>query len=55
MAKSFKHPEAFILQAGYRRDDLTNAVAVRIYQTTSYQFETAGYAAAASGVKSLAA
>ena len=32
------HPETLVLHAGYRHDATTNAVAVPIYQTTSYQF-----------------
>ena len=32
-------PESLVLHAGYRADPTTNAVAVPIYQTTSYQFD----------------
>ena len=32
------HPETQALHAGYRSDPTTGAVAVPIYQTTSYQF-----------------
>ena len=32
------HPETLALHGGYRHDDATGAVAVPIYQTTSYQF-----------------
>jgi len=32
------HPETIVLHEGYRRDEATGAVAVPIYQTTSYQF-----------------
>ena len=32
------HPETLALHGGYRQDDATGAVAVPIYQTTSYQF-----------------
>lgn len=39
------HPETIVLHAGWRRDDATKAVAVPIYQTTSYQFDDAGQAA----------
>ena len=35
-----KHPETLALHAGWRRDSATNAVAVPIYQTTSYQFDS---------------
>jgi O-acetylhomoserine (thiol)-lyase len=38
MATNSKHPETLVLHAGYRSDPATNAVAVPIYQTTSYQF-----------------
>jgi O-acetylhomoserine (thiol)-lyase len=44
MAKQFKHPETIVLHAGYRSDPATNAVAVPIYQTTSYQFADTGQA-----------
>src|SRR5271165_1070697 len=33
-----RHPETLALHAGWRADPTTNAVAVPIYQTTSYQF-----------------
>ena len=33
------NPETLVLHAGYRKDSATNAVAVPIYQTTSYQFD----------------
>jgi O-acetylhomoserine (thiol)-lyase len=42
---SFKNPETIVLHAGYRRDSATNAVAVPIYQTTSYQFDSTQHAA----------
>ncbi len=35
-----KNPETLALHAGYRRDETTHAVAVPIYQTTSYQFDS---------------
>jgi len=38
------HPETLVLHAGYRNDSTTNAVAVPIYQTTSYQFDSTGHA-----------
>ncbi len=38
------HPETLALHAGYRADPATNAVAVPIYQTTSYQFDSADHA-----------
>ncbi len=39
------HPETLVLHAGHRKDDTTGAVAVPIYQTTSYQFRDADHAA----------
>ena len=39
-----KHPETLALHAGFRSDPATNAVAVPIYQTTSYQFDSAEHA-----------
>ncbi|CAK0775906.1 O-acetyl-L-homoserine sulfhydrylase [Azospirillaceae bacterium] len=44
MSTSWKHPETLVLHAGYRRDPATTAVAVPIYQTTSYQFNDAEHA-----------
>jgi O-acetylhomoserine (thiol)-lyase len=38
------HPETLALHAGWRSDSATNAVAVPIYQTTSYQFDSAEHA-----------
>ena len=35
------HPETLALHAGYRADPTTGAVAVPIYQTTSFQFRDA--------------
>tara|TARA_R110000787_G_scaffold239367_3_gene345504 strand:+ start:4543 stop:5826 length:1284 start_codon:yes stop_codon:yes gene_type:complete len=37
------HPETLALHAGYRKDE-TNAVAVPIHQTTSYQFDSTEHA-----------
>jgi O-acetylhomoserine (thiol)-lyase len=48
-----KHPETLALHAGWRRDSATNAVAVPIYQTTSYQFNSAEHAANLFGLKEL--
>ena len=39
-----KHPETLALHAGFRRDEATTAVAVPIYQTTSYQFNDTQHA-----------
>jgi O-acetylhomoserine (thiol)-lyase len=48
-----KHPETLALHAGWRRDSATNAVAVPIYQTTSYQFDSAEHAANLFALKEL--
>lgn len=40
-----KNPETIVLHAGYRCDPTTTAVAVPIYQTTSYQFHSPEHAA----------
>ena len=45
MPTKSKHPETIVLHAGYRSDPATNAVAVPIYQTTSYQFNNTEHAA----------
>ncbi len=37
--------ETIVLHAGHRKDETTNAVAVPIYQTTSYQFDNTEHAA----------
>lgn len=39
-----QHPETIVLHAGWRSDPATGAVAVPIYQTTSYQFRDAEHA-----------
>ena len=39
------NPETIVLHAGYRSDPTTTAVAVPIYQTTSYQFHSTEHAA----------
>ena len=44
MTKS-KNPETIVLHAGHRKDASTNAVAVPIYQTTSYQFDSTEHTA----------
>jgi O-acetylhomoserine (thiol)-lyase len=48
-----KHPETLALHAGWRRDEATTAVAVPIYQTTSYQFDSAEHASALFGLQAL--
>src|SRR3954468_9487733 len=45
MTAKSKNPETIVLHAGHRRDAATNAVAVPIYQTTSYQFNSTEHAA----------
>ncbi len=45
MGTDSRHPETIALHAGWRRDEATTAVAVPIYQTTSYQFNDADHAA----------
>jgi O-acetylhomoserine (thiol)-lyase len=47
------HPETLALHAGWRRDEATNAVAVPIYQTTSYQFDSTDHAADLFGLRQL--
>ena len=44
MTVETSHPETLVLHAGFRRDEATNAVAVPIYQTTSYQFDSTEHA-----------
>jgi len=50
---TWKHPETIALHAGYRADPATGAVAVPIYQTTSYQFSDTGHAARLFGLQEL--
>src|SRR5512145_2341355 len=53
MAITFKHPETAVLHAGYRSDPATGAVAVPIYQTTSYEFRHTEHAANLFSLKEL--
>ncbi len=53
MTDQSKHPETIVLHAGYRADPATGAVAVPIYQTTSYQFQNAEHAANLFALKEL--
>jgi len=46
MPTESKHPETIVLHAGYRSDPTTNAVAVPIYQTVAYEFDSADHGAA---------
>ena len=48
-----RHPETLALHAGWRRDAATNAVAVPIYQTTSYQFDSTDHAAGLFALREL--
>jgi O-acetylhomoserine (thiol)-lyase len=52
MAKTY-HPETLALHAGWRADPATTAVAVPIYQTTSYQFASAERASNLFALKEL--
>jgi O-acetylhomoserine (thiol)-lyase len=47
------HPETLALHAGWRRDEATTAVAVPIYQTTSFQFDSTQHAANLFGLSEL--
>ena len=53
MTDQSQKPETLVLHAGYRKDDRTNAVAVPIYQTTSYQFDHTEHAANLFALKEL--
>src|SRR5271166_2709070 len=48
-----QHPETLALHAGWRRDEATHAVAVPIYQTTSFQFDSTENAANLFALKEL--
>jgi O-acetylhomoserine (thiol)-lyase len=50
---SSKHAATIALHAGWRRDPTTHAVAVPIYQTTSYQFDSTEHAANLFALKEL--
>ncbi|MBM3517252.1 MAG: bifunctional O-acetylhomoserine aminocarboxypropyltransferase/cysteine synthase [Alphaproteobacteria bacterium] len=53
MATTSKNPETIVLHAGYRSDPTTTAVAVPIYQTTSYQFHSTEHAGNLFALKEL--
>src|SRR5690606_13129500 len=53
MATNSRNPETIVLHAGYRSDPATGAVAVPIYQTTSYQFRNTEHAANLFALKEL--
>ncbi len=46
-----RNNETIVLHAGHRKDSATNAVAVPIYQTTSYQFDSTEHASNLFGLK----
>ncbi|MDE2514886.1 MAG: PLP-dependent transferase [Rhodospirillales bacterium] len=48
-----QHPETLALHAGWRRDPATGAVAVPIYQTSSFQFDSTEHAANLFALKEL--
>jgi len=50
MPVTSQHPETRVLHAGYRSDPTTTAVAVPIYQTTSYQFRDTDHASKLFGL-----
>jgi O-acetylhomoserine (thiol)-lyase len=47
------HPETMAVHAGWRRDESTGAVAVPIYQTTAFQFDSSDHAANLFALKEL--
>tara|TARA_Y100001970_G_scaffold45236_1_gene56733 strand:+ start:34158 stop:35489 length:1332 start_codon:yes stop_codon:yes gene_type:complete len=47
------HKETIVLHAGHRKDSATNSVAVPIYQTTSYQFDSTEHASNLFALKEL--
>ena len=51
MSQTPLKPETLALHAGWRADPTTGSVAVPIYQTTSYQFNSAEHAANLFGLK----
>ncbi len=53
MPTQSQHPETIALHAGYRSDPATTAVAVPIYQTTSYQFNSTEHAGNLFALKEL--
>ena len=53
MTTHSENAETIVLHAGYRKDPATNAVAVPIYQTTSYQFDSAEHAESLFALKEM--
>jgi O-acetylhomoserine (thiol)-lyase len=47
------HPETMAVHAGWRRDESTGAVAVPIYQTTAFQFDSSEHASNLFALKAL--
>jgi O-acetylhomoserine (thiol)-lyase len=53
MSNTPQKPETLVVHAGWRADPATGSVAVPIYQTTSYQFQSAEHAANLFALKEL--
>jgi O-acetylhomoserine (thiol)-lyase len=53
MPTKSENPETIVLHSGYRSDSATTAVAVPIYQTTSYQFNSTEHASNLFALKEL--
>jgi O-acetylhomoserine (thiol)-lyase len=53
MSEQAQKPETLVIHAGWRADPATGAVAVPIYQTTSYQFNSTEHAANLFALKEL--
>ena len=53
MTYESKNNETIVLHAGHRSDPTTNAVAVPIYQTTSFQFDNTEHASNLFALKEL--
>src|SRR5579875_3004663 len=53
MTRNALHPETIALHAGWRSDPATHSVAVPIYQTTSFQFDSTEQAANLFALKEL--
>ena len=53
MPRPTRHPETIVLHAGWRADPATGAVAPPIYQTTSFQFQSAEHASNLFALKEL--
>ncbi|MTI09663.1 O-acetylhomoserine aminocarboxypropyltransferase/cysteine synthase family protein [Curvivirga aplysinae] len=53
MTVESNNPETIALHAGYRSDPATNSVAVPIYQTTAYEFDSAEHARKLFGLEEL--